>query len=116
MLDNPKSLKSLIRNIGGGSSPILNRKSQPNVKKLGDSEIAITKRTNMKGRLTSLSKSEVISKRSISCDSRLTRKRDSSVDAEKKIKEKIDINYSLQTQVIFLFIGNLKVKISLLEH
>lgn len=102
LLDNPKSLKSLIRNIGGGSSPILNRKSQPNVKKLGDSEIAITKRTNMKGRLTSLSKSEVISKRSISCDSRLTRKRDSSVDAEKKIKEKIDINYSLQTQEEYL--------------
>lgn len=107
-------MKNLIRNIGGASSPILNRKSHFNVKKLGDSEVPITKRTNVKGRLTSLSKTELINKRSISCDSRLTRKRDSSVDTDRKIKDKIDINYALLTQVNLTFL-KLKNCIQLLK-
>ena len=98
-MENTKTLRNLIKTIGGGSSPILNRKSQSYVKKQVESEIAQTKRTNIKGRITSLSKSEVVSKRSISCDSRLTRKRDSSMDTDRKIRDKIDTNFVLLSQV-----------------
>ena len=99
LLENPKTLRNLIKNIGGGTSPILNRKSQSCVKKQLDPEVSVTKLTNVKGRLNSLSKSEVVSKRSISCDSRLTRKRDSSIDTEKKSKDKVESNYVLLSQV-----------------
>ncbi|XP_024940269.1 WD repeat-containing protein 91 isoform X2 [Cephus cinctus] len=102
LMENPKTLKSLIRNIGGGSSPILSRKPVTNIKKQVDPEIAPTKRTNTKGRLNSLSKSDAVAKRSISCDSRLTssRKRDSSIDTafERKTKDKIDTGYILLSQ------------------
>lgn len=64
-----------------------------------DPEVPVTKRTNVKGRVNSLSKSEVVSKRSISCDSRLTRKRDSSMDTERKSKDKIETNYAVLSQV-----------------
>ncbi|XP_011164626.1 WD repeat-containing protein 91 isoform X2 [Solenopsis invicta] len=101
LLENPKTLRNLIRNIGGGSSPILSRKPA-NVKKNVESEIVSTKRTNTKGRVNSISKSEAVAKRSISCDSRLnsSRKRDSSMDTaiERKTKEKIDSSYILLSQ------------------
>lgn len=68
-----------------------------------DPEICPTKRTNTKSRMNSISKSEAVAKRSISCDSRLSssRKRDSSMDtaAERKTKEKIDSSYILLSQV-----------------
>lgn len=100
VVDNPKTLRNLIRNIGGGSSPILSRKSTGSIKKYSDAD-ATTKRANTKGRLTSLSKSEAVSKRSTSCDSRLTRKRDSSVDTSKesRTKDKLDGSYILLSQV-----------------
>ncbi|KAH0956386.1 hypothetical protein HN011_010308 [Eciton burchellii] len=104
LLENPKTLRSLIRNIGGGSSPILNRKPATSVKKFTEAETTSTKRTNTKGRVNSVSKSEsAVAKRSISCDSRLSssRKRDSSMDtavAERKTKEKIDSSYILLSQ------------------
>ncbi|EZA59415.1 hypothetical protein DMN91_001587 [Ooceraea biroi] len=104
LLENPKTLRSLIRNIGGGSSPILNRKPATTVKKFTEPETSSTKRTNTKGRVNSISKSEsAVAKRSISCDSRLSssRKRDSSMDtavAERKTKEKIDSSYILLSQ------------------
>ncbi|XP_012058848.1 PREDICTED: WD repeat-containing protein 91 [Atta cephalotes] len=102
LLENPKTLRNLIRNIGGGSSPILSRKSATNVKKNAESEMVSTKRTNTKGRVNSISKSEAVAKRSISCDSRLnsSRKRDSSIDTaiERKTKEKIDSSYILLSQ------------------
>jgi len=103
LLENPKTLRNLIRNIGGGSSPILNRKPATSVKKFTEAETGSTKRTNTKGRVNSVSKSEsTVAKRSISCDSRLSRKRDSSMDtavAERKTKEKIDSSYILLSQV-----------------
>ncbi|KYN39582.1 WD repeat-containing protein 91 [Trachymyrmex septentrionalis] len=102
LLENPKTLRNLIRNIGGGSSPILSRKPATNVKKNTESEMVSTKRTNTKGRVNSISKSEAVAKRSISCDSRLnsSRKRDSSIDTaiERKTKEKIDSSYILLSQ------------------
>ncbi|XP_024889193.1 WD repeat-containing protein 91 [Temnothorax curvispinosus] len=102
LLENPKTLRNLIRNIGGGSSPILSRKSATNIKKNAESEMVSTKRTNTKGRVNSISKSEAVAKRSISCDSRLnsSRKRDSSMDTaiERKTKEKIDSSYILLSQ------------------
>ncbi|KAG5332811.1 WDR91 protein, partial [Acromyrmex heyeri] len=102
LLENPKTLRNLIRNIGGGSSPILSRKPATNVKKNAESEMVSTKRTNTKGRVNSISKSEAVAKRSISCDSRLnsSRKRDSSIDTaiERKTKEKIDSSYILLSQ------------------
>lgn len=114
LLENPKTLRNLIRNIGGGSSPILSRKPATNVKKNTESEMVSTKRTNTKGRVNSISKSEAVAKRSISCDSRLnsSRKRDSSIDTaiERKTKEKIDSSYILLSQVkkkILLISGNL---------
>lgn len=68
-----------------------------------ESEMISTKRTNTKGRVNSISKSEAVAKRSISCDSRLnsSRKRDSSMDTaiERKTKEKIDSSYILLSQV-----------------
>ncbi|XP_043269266.1 WD repeat-containing protein 91 [Venturia canescens] len=101
LMENPKSLRSLIKNIGGSSSPILSRKTMVNVKKT-ETENTGTKRTNTKGRINSISKSEVVAKRSISCDSRLTgaRKRDSSVDTacERKTKDKIESSYILLSQ------------------
>ncbi|XP_012527660.1 WD repeat-containing protein 91 [Monomorium pharaonis] len=101
LLENPKTLRNLIRNIGGGSSPILSRKPV-NVKKNVEAEMISTKRTNTKGRVNSISKSEAVAKRSISCDSRLnsSRKRDSSMDTaiERKTKEKIDSSYILLSQ------------------
>lgn len=101
LLENPKTLRNLIRNIGGGSSPILSRKSA--TKKIVEPELCSTKRTNTKGRVNSISKPEAVAKRSISCDSRLTssRKRDSSIDTaiERKTKEKIDSSYILLSQV-----------------
>lgn len=103
LLENPKTLRNLIRNIGGGSSPILSRKLAINVKKITEPEMCSTKRTNTKGRINSISKSEAVAKRSISCDSRLSssRKRDSSMDTaiERKTKEKIDSSYILLSQV-----------------
>lgn len=101
VVDNPKTLRNLIRNIGGGSSPILSRKSTSSIKKYSEAETNITKRANTKGRITSLSKSEAVAKRSTSCDSRLTRKRDSSVDTarEPKTKDKLDGSYILLSQV-----------------
>ncbi|KAG5317394.1 WDR91 protein, partial [Pseudoatta argentina] len=102
LLENPKTLRNLIRNIGAGSSPILSRKPATNVKKNAESEMVSTKRTNTKGRVNSISKSEAVAKRSISCDSRLnsSRKRDSSIDTaiERKTKEKIDSSYILLSQ------------------
>ncbi|EFN82795.1 WD repeat-containing protein 91 [Harpegnathos saltator] len=102
LLENPKTLRNLIRNIGGGSSPILSRKPATNIKKLVEPEASATKRTNTKGRVNSISKSEAVAKRSISCDSRLSssRKRDSSMDTavERKTKEKIDSSYILLSQ------------------
>ncbi|KAL7295358.1 hypothetical protein TKK_0011243 [Trichogramma kaykai] len=98
IVDNPKTLRNLIRNIGGGSSPILSRKSSSSIKKHTDSDATITKRANSKGRITSLSKSEAISKRSTSCDSRLTRKRDSSVDTSREPQDKLDKSYILLSQ------------------
>ncbi|XP_033342526.1 WD repeat-containing protein 91 isoform X2 [Megalopta genalis] len=102
LLENPKTLRNLIRNIGGGSSPILSRKSAANSKKATEPETVSTKRTNAKGKLSSISKSDTVTKRSISCDSRLTssRKRDSSIDAvaERKAKDKIDSTYILLSQ------------------
>ncbi|KYN05285.1 PREDICTED: WD repeat-containing protein 91 [Cyphomyrmex costatus] len=102
LLENPKTLRNLIRNIGGGSSPILSRKPATNIKKNTESEMVSTKRTNTKGRVNSISKSEAVAKRSISCDSRLnsSRKRDSSIDTaiERKTKEKIDSSYILLSQ------------------
>lgn len=102
LLENPKTLRNLIRNIGGGSSPILNRKPGTSTKKVVESEVISTKRTNTKGKINSINKSEPVSKRSISCDSRLTssRKRDSSIDtvAERKAKDKIDSTYILLSQ------------------
>ncbi|OXU22099.1 hypothetical protein TSAR_010752 [Trichomalopsis sarcophagae] len=100
VVDNPKTLRNLIRNIGGGSSPILSRKSTSSIKKHSEADANITKRANTKGRITSLSKSEAVAKRSTSCDSRLTRKRDSSVDTgrESKIKDKLDGSYILLSQ------------------
>lgn len=101
----------MIRNIGGGSSPILSRKSAANSKKIAEPEAVSTKRTNTKGKLSSISKSDTVTKRSISCDSRLTssRKRDSSIDAvaERKAKDKIDSTYILLSQVIkfYLYYG-----------
>ena len=107
LLENPKSLRSLIKNIGGSSSPILNRKLTGNAKK-SDCESSGTKRTTTKGRMNSISKSEVGTKRSMSCDSRLTstRKRDSSVDAtsERKTKDKIESSYILLSQVCRFFL------------
>lgn len=99
LVDNPKTLRSLIKTIGGGSSPILSRKSSGS-KKL-DSDGPVTKRTNAKGRLNSLTKSEAVSKRSISCDSRLTRKRDSSTEAtvDRKSRDRIEAGYILLSQV-----------------
>ncbi|XP_011314997.1 WD repeat-containing protein 91 [Fopius arisanus] len=99
LMENPKTLRSLIKNIGGGSSPILHRKSLSSAKKNGD-DITSTKRPNTKGRVNSLSKGELVSKRSMSCDSRLTRKRDSSVDPaiERKTKDKIESSYILLSQ------------------
>ena len=103
LLENPKTLRNLIRNIGGGSSPILSRKSTTSGKKVSETDATSTKRTNMKGKLSSMSKSETVAKRSTSCDSRLTstRKRDSSIDAvaERKAKDKIDSTYILLSQV-----------------
>lgn len=103
LLENPKTLRNLIRNIGGGSSPILNRKPGTSTKKVVESEVISTKRTNTKAKINSINKSEPVSKRSISCDSRLTssRKRDSSIDtvAERKAKDKIDSTYILLSQV-----------------
>lgn len=103
LMENPKTLRNLIRNIGGGSSPILSRKPVINVKKIAEPEMCSTKRTNTKGRVNSISKSEAVAKRSISCDSRLnsSRKRDSSMDTaiERKTKEKIDSSYILLSQV-----------------
>lgn len=105
LMENPKTLRSLIKNIGGGSSPILHRKSLTSSKKPNETSsnetIAITKRTCTKGRVNSLSK-EIVGKRSMSCDSRLTRKRDFSIDAtavERKTKDKIESNYILLSQV-----------------
>ncbi|PBC30266.1 WD repeat-containing protein 91 isoform X1 [Apis cerana] len=102
LLENPKTLRNLIRNIGGGSSPILNRKPGTSTKKVVESEVISTKRTNTKGKINSINKSEPVNKRSISCDSRLTssRKRDSSIDtvAERKAKDKIDSTYILLSQ------------------
>ncbi|XP_078040075.1 WD repeat-containing protein 91 [Augochlora pura] len=102
LLENPKTLRNLIRNIGGGSSPILSRKSAASSKKAAEPETVSTKRTNTKGKLSSISKSDTVTKRSISCDSRLTssRKRDSSIDAvaERKAKDKIDSTYILLSQ------------------
>lgn len=102
LLENPKTLRNLIRNIGGGSSPILSRKSSTSGKKVSETDATSTKRTNMKGKLSSMSKSETVAKRSTSCDSRLTstRKRDSSIDAvaERKAKDKIDSTYILLSQ------------------
>ncbi|XP_046416281.1 WD repeat-containing protein 91 [Neodiprion fabricii] len=101
LTENPKTLKNLIRNIGGSSSPVLGRKPIVSVKKQMETE-QITKRLNTKCRINSLSKSEAVAKRSISCDSRLnsSRKRDSSIDAafERKNKEKIDASYILLSQ------------------
>lgn len=103
LLENPKTLRNLIRNIGGGSSPILSRKSTTSARRVVELEAAPSKRTNTKGKLSSISKSETVTKRSISCDSRLTssRKRDSSIDAvaERKAKDKIDSTYILLSQV-----------------
>ncbi|XP_076173533.1 WD repeat-containing protein 91 [Ptiloglossa arizonensis] len=102
LLENPKTLRNLIRNIGGGSSPILSRKSTTSARRVVELEAAPSKRTNTKGKLSSISKSETVTKRSISCDSRLTssRKRDSSIDAvaERKAKDKIDSTYILLSQ------------------
>ncbi|XP_076295369.1 WD repeat-containing protein 91 isoform X2 [Lasioglossum baleicum] len=102
LLENPKTLRNLIRNIGGGSSPILSRKSATSSRKTTEPEPVSTKRTNTKGKLSSISKSDTVTKRSISCDSRLTssRKRDSSIDAvaERKAKDKIDSTYILLSQ------------------
>ncbi|EFN72477.1 WD repeat-containing protein 91 [Camponotus floridanus] len=102
LLENPKTLRNLIKNIGGGSSPILSRKPVINVKKIVEPEMCSTKRTNTKGRVNSISKSDAVAKRSISCDSRLSssRKRDSSMDTaiERKTKEKIDSSYILLSQ------------------
>ncbi|XP_043488246.1 WD repeat-containing protein 91 [Polistes fuscatus] len=102
LMENPKTLRSLIKNIGGGSSPILNRKSATSVKKHTEPDMTSTKRTNTKGRLNSVTKTEVVAKRSISCDSRLTstRKRDSSMDTtlERKTKEKMESTYILLSQ------------------
>ncbi|XP_076241526.1 WD repeat-containing protein 91 isoform X2 [Calliopsis andreniformis] len=103
LLENTKTLRNLIRNIGGGSSPILSRKSASTSKKAAETEATSTKRTqNTKGKLSSISKSETVTKRSTSCDSRLTsyRKRDSSIDAmaERKAKDKIDSTYILLSQ------------------
>ncbi|KAK0183182.1 hypothetical protein PV327_001249 [Microctonus hyperodae] len=104
LMENPKTLRSLIKNIGGGSSPILHRKSLTSSKKPNETSsnetIAITKRTCTKGRVNSLSK-EIVGKRSMSCDSRLTRKRDFSIDTtavERKTKDKIESNYILLSQ------------------
>lgn len=104
VVDNPKTLRNLIRNIGGGSSPILSRKSTGSIKKHSEADTNITKRANTKGRITSLSKSEAVAKRSTSCDSRLTRKRDSSVDTgrESKAKDKLDGSYILLSQVSWI--------------
>ncbi|XP_074107979.1 WD repeat-containing protein 91 [Cotesia typhae] len=98
LLENPKTLRSLIKNIGGGSSPILSRKSLSSTKK-SDLDTTVTKRTCTKGRVNSLSKGDV-AKRSMSCDSRLTRKRDFPIDTtiERKAKDKIDSNYILLSQ------------------
>ncbi|XP_014297515.1 WD repeat-containing protein 91 [Microplitis demolitor] len=98
LLENPKTLRSLIKNIGGGSSPILNRKSLSSNKK-SELDTTVTKRTCSKGRVNSLSKGDS-AKRSMSCDSRLTRKRDFSIEttAERKQKDKIDSNYILLSQ------------------
>ncbi|XP_043601251.1 WD repeat-containing protein 91 [Bombus pyrosoma] len=102
LLENPKTLRNLIRNIGGGSSPILSRKPGTSIRKVVEPEVTSTKRTNTKGKIHSINKSEPVSKRSISCDSRLTssRKRDSSIDAvaERKAKDKIDSTYILLSQ------------------
>lgn len=102
-MENPKTLRSLIKNIGGGSSPILSRKSATNIKKHTESDMASTKRTNTKGRLNSVAKTEAVAKRSMSCDSRLTstRKRDSSIDTtvDRKTKDKIESSYILLSQV-----------------
>ncbi|KAF3428012.1 hypothetical protein QLX08_004714 [Tetragonisca angustula] len=101
LLENPKTLRNLIRNIGGGSSPVLSRKPGTSIRKVIEPEMS-TKRTNTKGKINSINKSEPVSKRSISCDSRLTssRKRDSSIDAvaERKAKDKIDSTYILLSQ------------------
>ncbi|KAF7996912.1 hypothetical protein HCN44_002558 [Aphidius gifuensis] len=88
LTENPKTFKNLIKNISSGSSPVMNRKS------------LTTKRTNSKGRVTSISKGDLAAKRSISCDSRLTRKRDSSLDTsvERKVKDKNDFSYLLLSQ------------------
>ena len=99
VVDNPKTLRNLIRNIGGGSSPILGRKSTGTTKKLHDTDSNVTKRTNVKGRITSLSKSDAIMKRSTSCDSRLTRTRDSFDVEEQKVKQKLNTSYILLSQV-----------------
>ncbi|KOX80691.1 WD repeat-containing protein 91 [Melipona quadrifasciata] len=102
LLENPKTLRNLIRNIGGGSSPVLSRKPGTSIRKVIEPEMSSTKRTNTKGKINSINKSEPVSKRSISCDSRLTssRKRDSSIDAvaERKAKDKIDSTYILLSQ------------------
>lgn len=102
LLENPKTLRNLIRNIGGGSSPVLSRKPGASIRKVIEPEMSSTKRTNTKGKINSINKSEPVSKRSISCDSRLTssRKRDSSIDAvaERKAKDKIDSTYILLSQ------------------
>lgn len=101
-MENPKTLRSLIKNIGGGSSPTLHRKSVTSSKSQTNSDICVTKRTCTKGRVNSLSKGDIVSKRSMSCDSRLTRKRDFSIDTtvERKTKDKIDSNYILLSQVL----------------
>ncbi|XP_066586172.1 WD repeat-containing protein 91 [Prorops nasuta] len=102
LIENPKSLRSLIRNIGGGSSPVLSRKSTASTKKAVESEAASTKRTNTKTKFNCINKTETITKRSISCDSRLSnsRKRDSSIDTsvDRKAKEKNDPSYILLSQ------------------
>ncbi|XP_012281601.1 WD repeat-containing protein 91 [Orussus abietinus] len=101
ILENPKTFKRLIKNIGS-SSPILGRKSITGPKKQPELEAGITKRTNIKGRANSQNKSEMMTKRSTSCDSRLatSRKRDSSVDTalERKSKDKFDASYILLSQ------------------
>ncbi|KAG8035523.1 hypothetical protein G9C98_006969 [Cotesia typhae] len=70
----------------------------PGTKK-SDLDTTVTKRTCTKGRVNSLSKGDV-AKRSMSCDSRLTRKRDFPIDTtiERKAKDKIDSNYILLSQ------------------
>lgn len=101
VIDNPKTLRSLIRNISGGSSPILGRKSTGTIKKLSEMDCNNTKRPNTKGKMTPLSKTEMMTKRSTSCDSRLTRNRDSSVDKNEdcSTKDKISASYILLSQV-----------------